>query len=139
MGKARRRGGAVVSAGVAIELPDDGPALVALWQQLEAKIETASFPQLTVEEVTDDGETWTALRCPTCGSLVDDNSVYAVDTDVRWSPVGVDDADFDHETVEVYGGDTEYGSTLFYWHDATWEGSPRHAVALPDGWKGDWS
>lgn len=90
-------------------------------------------PELVEETVTDDGETYQALRCPTCGHLVDDgDEFYAVDVSERWSR-----AEPDHERVEldISQGDDDYSETLYYLHDS---GSQPHPVIPPNAWSERW-
>lgn len=112
-------------------LSDSG--LIDLFGKIEKAITDREFPALVVETVTDDGETYEAVRCPVCGSLVSDaGDIYAVDLAHRWSPI---EFDVEHDDADVSGGDTEVGVTLYYWHDTHPKG---HAVSLPEGWTENW-
>lgn len=111
-------------------IPEDD--LIAQLGTLFNKIRATEFPALVKERVTDDGETFDALRCPRCGNLVESEDLYAVDFSERWNNAGeIGDEDFVHGSVIFYPGDTDYGSTLYYLHDD-------HAVSLPDGWVEEW-
>jgi hypothetical protein len=109
--------------------------LVEAWGQAEAALKNPDTPApaLEVTEVTDDGETWTALRCPRCGSIVDPYELIAVDMSIRWNRSDdIGDEDFVRETISFAGSDhDDYGDTLFYMHN-------EHTVSLPDGWKESW-
>jgi hypothetical protein len=110
-----------------------GPELVALAGEVENAIERATFPELVVETLTDDGGTYEAVRCPVCGLLVNDSEdLYAVDVSLRWTPA---EFDMDHQDVDLCGEQGDYGATLYYWHDTT----PGHAVALPSDFRESWS
>ncbi len=109
-------------------IPEDD--LIAQIGELFEKIRAAEFPELTVEEVTDDGETFTALRCPRCDRLVDADDLYAVDFAERWT--SADDVDIDsaidyREIRFSFDELGEFGDTIYYRHDD-------HPVNLPDGW-----
>lgn len=109
-------------------IPEDD--LIAQADVLFDKIRGADFPALTVEEVTDDGETFTALRCPRCGRLVDADSLHAVDFAERWTSASDVDSDEAIERREVkfhFDERGDFGDTVYYRHDD-------HAVNLPDGW-----
>lgn len=112
-----------------------GPELVTLFHAVMTALPKADYPQLIEEQVTDDGETYDAVRCPVCGSLVSDSDdIYAVDVALRWTS-----AEFrtDYSTVELDGGhDADYGDTLYYKHG---DGKSSHAVSLPDGWTEEWA
>lgn len=104
-----------------------GPMLVRLAGDLEHYIASATFPELVVETVTDDGETFEALRCPVCDGLVDAWELSAVDTSERWSPAS--DISTDNREVLVHFDERgEFGDTLYYLH------GENHAVQLPEGW-----
>lgn len=104
-------------------------AMTALQQSIRGKC-----PELVEETVTDDGETYQALRCPTCGHLVDDGAAfYAVDVSERWNSA---EPDHDGQEIDVSNGDDDYGSTLYYLHDA---GDQPHPVVPPMGWRERWT
>jgi len=108
---------------------EGGPALVRLAAHLYRLIAAAEFPALVAEEVTDDGETFQALRCPVCGSLVQEDELSAVDVSERWTSADIDGFDFEREAVSFcFDGDDDYQDTLYYLHVG-------HSVQLPDGWK----
>lgn len=110
--------------------PETGDALIASIDTLFTQIREFEFPRLTVETVTDDGETFTAIRCPRCGHLVDEGELVAVDFTERWnkcSDIASEDAIISR-TVQFWWderGDAD--ETLYYKHKG-------HAVALPEGW-----
>lgn len=112
-----------------------GDALIEQREELEAKIRSTQFPELVEEEVTDDGETYMALRCPRCGLLVDDTNLAAVDEATRWTySEGTDDDAFNHRRVTFFTDSTgDFGETIYYLHNDD------HAVSLPDGWTENWS
>ncbi|WP_314457716.1 hypothetical protein [uncultured Microbacterium sp.] len=89
-------------------------ALLATIEQLQQQV-WAAAPVLMVVTVTDDGETYRALRCPVCDQLVTDSygDLYAVDVSTRWSIAETDD---DHRQMSVSRGDDDYSSTLYYLH-----------------------
>lgn len=104
--------------------------LGALYKEIRA----AQFPRLMVETVTDDGETFEALRCPRCQGLVDADDLYAVSPAESWDHAyDVDsDAAIENRTVTFYApGGAEWGDTLYYLHHD-------HAVTLPEGWQEEW-
>lgn len=108
--------------------------LIARYEALAEEIRHAEAPRLTVEEVTDDGETFMALRCPRCGTLADYDNLAAVDQSTRWNYADApDDDSFDHERLFFDSADHEAGETLYYLHDDD------HAVSLPEGWTEEWA
>lgn len=108
-------------------------ALLATIEQLQQQV-WAAAPVLMVVTVTDDGETYRALRCPVCDQLVTDSygDLYAVDVSTRWNIAETDD---DHQQMSVSRGDDDYSSTLYYLHTT---GQP-HAVVPPEDWTESWS
>lgn len=107
-------------------------AMLATIESLHQQV-WAAAPVLTVETVTDDGETYPALRCPVCGQLVTDSGdLYAVDVSTRWSTAETDD---ENQQMRVSRGDDDYSSTLYYLH-ATRE---PHAVVPPEDWTESWN
>lgn len=110
----------------------EGDKLIEQWYALAEQITATEFPRLEVEEVTDDGETYDALRCPRCGGLADEDSLAAVDQSIRWNYA--EGIDMDDEGVTFDGGGySDYGSTLYYLHNDD------HAVSLPEGWTEEWT
>ncbi len=79
-------------------------ALLATIEQLQQQV-WAAAPVLLVVTVTDDGETYRALRCPVCDQLVTDSygDLYAVDVSTRWNIAETDD---DHQQMSVSRGTT---------------------------------
>ena len=112
-----------------------GAELVELHKAVEKQLPLADYPQLVVETVTEDGETFQAVRCPVCDSIVSHGGegLYAVDNALRWTSA---EFDLEHEDVDLNGENSNYGDTLYYWHATYSEG---HAVSLPEGWTEDWS
>lgn len=110
-------------------------ALIDRYYALAEEIRNTEAPRLIVEEVTDDGETFTALRCPRCGTLAGYDNLAAVDQSTRWNYADApDDDSFDHERLFFDGRERgDYGSTLYYLHNDD------HAVSLPDGWMEEWA
>ncbi|WP_336652979.1 MULTISPECIES: hypothetical protein [unclassified Leucobacter] len=114
---------------------DAGDDLIVQIAKLQQSLRDHPFPALQVEEVTDDGETYTAIRCPRCDSLVDADDLYAVDTCDRQSPAESLDTDWalQHRRATFGAHDLgTFGETLYYLHDT-------HPVSLPDGWDEDWT
>jgi uncharacterized C2H2 Zn-finger protein len=110
----------------------EGDKLIEQWYALAEKIGRTAFPALRVEEITDDGETYDALRCPRCGDLVDGDELAAVDQSIRWNyarPIDMDDKGM----IFDGGGYSDYGHTLYYLHNDD------HAVSLPEGWTEEWT
>ncbi|QHC60982.1 hypothetical protein [Rathayibacter sp. VKM Ac-2760] len=92
----------------------------------------AAAPVLTVETITDDGETYQALRYPVCARLVSDGGeLRAVDVSTRWSRA---EPDAENRQMDVSAGDHDYGSTLYYLHRT----GEAHAVVPPEGWSETW-
>lgn len=114
--------------------PHPGDALIEKIAAMQADLEATTFPELVEEEVTDDGETYMALRCPRCGLTVEAEDLNAVDVSERWSEADdtYSDEVFDRCTITFTRGDNAYGETLYYLHTG-------HAVSLPDGWKESWA
>lgn len=117
-----------------------GDALIAAYEQAQAALRAHAFPALEMETVTDDGETYEALRCPRCGILVDGpDDLYAVSPSEHWASAEViDDAAFDYGRVR-FGSDPNFDleETLYYSHGMPGtEGS--HAVSLPTTWREEW-
>lgn len=115
--------------------PVIGDLLISKRQELEQQIRSYRFPELVGEEVTDDGETFMALRCPRCGHLVTADSLSAISPAEHWAyadDVDSDDA-FDYQRITFYVGESpDLDETLYYQHNDD------HAVNLPDGWKEEW-
>lgn len=110
----------------------DGPIFVNLRAHLDVLIRSASFPRLTVENVTDDGETFVALRCPVCGSLVTDEDLALIQvSERRFMADEIMEEDFIHERITFEAGGIRFGSSnlSYYLHD------DRCMVALPENWK----
>ncbi|QHC68724.1 hypothetical protein GSU68_18625 (plasmid) [Rathayibacter sp. VKM Ac-2759] len=106
-------------------------AMLATIESLHQQV-WAAAPVLTVETVTDDGETYQALRCPVCARLVSDGGeLRAVDVSTRWSSA---EPDVENRQMDMTAGDHDYGSTLYYVH---WTGEA-HAVVPPEGWSESW-
>lgn len=105
--------------------------------QMELRDASESFPALFVDEVYDDGESYSALRCPRCDSIVDEGELFAVSPAEHWGPNDyVDDDAFDHRRVTFDSSERpELEETLYYRHGD----NPGHAVSLPEGWTEDWS
>jgi hypothetical protein len=119
----------VTTAEILASIDADTP-LAELVDVVIRKLRTAELPELVKEEVTDDGETYWALRCPVCEELVSDSDdLYTVDFAERWSSVTPRDEDW----VEVSEGDSTFDGA-YYLHDR----GPRHLVRLPDGWTEEW-
>lgn len=116
--------------------PLPGDSLIALHEKIQEAIRAVDFPQLVEEEVTDDGETYMALRCPRCDSIVSDGDLSAVSPAEQWAPNEYPDDDaFDHRRLTFDGSDRpDLEETLYYKH-----GDPGHAVSLPDGWTENWT
>lgn len=106
--------------------------VLQLIEQLQQEV-TAKAPELVTVTVTDDGETYEALRCPVCGLLVNDGGdLHAVDLSERWNSA---EPDMDNSDMDVSQGETDYGSTLYYLHNV----GASHAVNLPAGWTESWT
>ena len=107
-----------------------GDGLIARIAELQSIVREYKFPELQIETVTDDGETYEALRCPRCGNLATEDDLYAVDTTDRWNGCG--DIDVDNRDISFSSdGSGEFGETLYYLHN-------EHAVSLPDGYRESW-
>jgi hypothetical protein len=110
-----------------------GEELIALHDEILARIEAHQFPELVEEDVTDDRETYRGLRCPVCGNLVDGGeSLYAVEIGHRSTRAEVS-TDLKGVGLSGKGGDF---STLYYWHSQSAQGG--HAVSLPSDWDEAW-
>ena len=116
-------------------VPED--ALIEAYDVAQSALRNAAFPALVVEEVTDDDETYMALRCPRCGNLIDDGTLAAISPAESWDYNEYPDDDaFDHQRVTfVQDERPDLEETLYYMHGDT----PGHAVSLPDGWTETWS
>jgi hypothetical protein len=119
--------------------PVPGDALITAYEaaQMELRDATDSFPRLAEETVTDDGETYLALRCPRCGNIVSDGDLFAISPAEHWAPNDYPDDDaFDHQRVTFDSSERpDLEETLYYQHGD----SPGHAVSLPEGWSEDWT
>lgn len=103
-------------------------AIATLQQQIWGRC-----PELVVERVTDDRETYDALRCPTCGYLVDDTEdLSAVDVSERWNTALPDQ---EARELSISRGDDDYSETLYYLHDG---GDGPHPVVPPTDWTERW-
>ena len=113
--------------------------LIAAYEAAQRALRDASSgaPALVEEEVTDDGETYMALRCPRCGVLVDEGELFAVSPAEHWAPNDYPDDDaFDHQRITFDSSESpDLEETLYYKHG----NSTGHAVALPEGWSEDWT
>lgn len=68
----------------------EGEDLLNEWYALATKIQHHQFPPLVVEEVTDDGETFIAVRCPHCGLIVSEGEeLVSVDWTTRYTRSGM--------------------------------------------------
>lgn len=115
--------------------PIPGDALIIQWLNLPDEIRAIDFPRLEVETVTDDGETYEALRCPRCGYLVETGELYAVDNSLRLAEAyEIGDEDFQHKSIVFDSENADAGATIFYQH-----GYGGHAVSLPESWTEDWT
>lgn len=116
---------------------EEGDALIEQLDALFEQIRAFPFPALVEEEVTDDRETFMALRCPRCGGLATDDNLHAVDYALRWSGSDECDSDsaFNYRTVTFSGdgGSGDFSETVYYLHNED------HAVSLPDGWTEAWT
>lgn len=118
-------------------IPVPGDVIIRVLGNIEKNLKEAEFPRLTEEEITDDGETYMALRCPRCGgSISEGGELFA--HGVGWTqeenePLG--EWDFDHGTVSFGQPDRPDTETLYYTHGD----SPGHAVSLPEGWTENWT
>jgi hypothetical protein len=91
-----------------------------------------TFPALLVVDADDDGETYQALRCPTCRELITDveYELFAVDWSMHQQP-GTDSS-VENRYVSFEPEDHDLDETLYYLHD-------QHPVSLPDGFREEWS
>lgn len=112
-------------------------ALIAQYDAVQAELRDAVFPRLEVEEVTDDGETFMALRCPRCDGIISDGTLFAVSPSEHWGPNDYPDDDaFDHSRITFDSSERpDLEETLYYLHGD----NPGHAVSLPEGWREDWT
>lgn len=112
--------------------------LIAAYEAAQRALRDASSgaPALVEEEVTDDGETYMALRCPRCGELVVEVELFAVSPAEHWAPNDYPDDDaFDHRRITFDSSERpDLEETLYYKH-----GESGHAVTLPEGWSEDWT
>jgi uncharacterized C2H2 Zn-finger protein len=115
-------------------IPED--ALIAIYEEAQENLRAATFPALIAEEVTDDDETYMALRCPRCGHLIEEGDLRAVSPAESWDyNEQIGDWEFDHQLVSFGRPDNpDLQDTLYITHGD----SPGHGVSLPDGWKEDW-
>lgn len=117
--------------------PVPADILIGVYGHAQAALRAAVFPALVVEEVTDDGETFMALRCPRCDGIVSDAGLVAVSPAESWDySEEIDDDAFDrHRVTFVQDERPNLEETLYYMHGDL----PGHAVSLPDGWTEDWT
>lgn len=115
----------------------EGDALIAALGAAQSAVRAHTFPALVEEEVTDDGETFMALRCPRCDGIVSDGDLFAISPAEHWAPNEYpDDDSFDHHRIYFDSEERpDLEETLYYSHGDT----PGHAVSLPDGWAEDWT
>lgn len=109
----------------------DYPGAAPLLHDVAAhRARTTTYPALTAENVTDDGETFPAVRCPWCDQIVSEGEeLIVVDEAERWTRVDGNEYDHDRHTIDpAYDGYGDY-ETLHYMHEAC--GNP---VDLPEGW-----
>lgn len=114
-------------------VPEDD--LIDTYQAAKRALYDATFPALLIEEVTADGETYMALRCPRCERLVNAESLCAVSPAESWDYAeDIDDDSFDHQRVYFSQDERpDLEETLYYLHN------DNHAVSLPEGWTEDWT
>lgn len=111
------------------------PAATAVLAALTAAhvaVEAFEFPALAEAEVTDDGETYQALRCPWCGAvLTGEEDIAAVDQAERWTRSDwIGDEDFQRHQLPISFDDRgEFGDTLYYKTECC-----EKPVSLPEGW-----
>ena len=113
-----------------------GDLLIAEYARLQQAIRDTEFPILVQETVTDDGETWEALRCPRCDGIISNaGDLIAVSPAEDWAySDDIGDHEIDHQTVEFEAGRPDLDETIYYLHDA----GDGHAVSLPEGWTEKW-
>lgn len=115
-----------------------GDQLIAEYESIQKAIRDYAFPALLEEEVTDDGETFMALRCPRCDGLVTNaGDLFAISPAEHWAESDdIGDWQMDHQSITFDSSEhPDLESTLYYRHGD----SPGHAVSLPDGWTEDWT
>jgi uncharacterized C2H2 Zn-finger protein len=112
-------------------IPED--ALIAIYEQAKEDLRAATFPALVVEQVVDDGETFTALRCPRCGHHIEEGDLRAVSPAESWDYNEQIDGDI---PMVSFGqpDNPDLDETLYITHGD----SPGHGVSLPEGWTEDW-
>lgn len=108
---------------------------LAAFYALSEKISELKFPELLVEDVDDDGDTFKALRCPRCRQIVSEGDGFSeVDLAIRWNPsMGISEEEFVHNQVLISTSDSNF-ETLHYRCDQCGE-----AVSLPEGWISSWT
>lgn len=86
-------------------LKDDPTSALALFHRLADALPSAEFPEIIVESVTDDGETFMGARCPYCKTLLSDDGVTVID----W---GTRETVSDDVNAEVLTFSVDYGNRI---------------------------
>lgn len=117
-----------------------GDALIEAYYAAQNDLRGHAFPALNPETVTDDGETYEALRCPRCGGLVDADALYAVSPAEHWAPAEeIGDWELDHGVITFERGENpDLDETLYYSHGMPGQ-DDSHAVSLPNNWTENWT
>ena len=98
-----------------------------LFNALGSLMSHAKFPEIIVESVTDDGETYLGARCPHCKMLFAEDTLIAVDWGTRWSYSGEVNADEKYHLMD-YGDAIEAGALHYQC------GNCDRPITLPQGW-----
>lgn len=114
-----------------LRLIDAHPDLaLSIRAAIEQRLREADLPPLVSVQITDDGETYAGVRCPWCGTDVENSESLAVlDTSDRLTTIAADEFDHDHRNISPNYDSREDYDGLCYVHEEC-----GHPVALPTGW-----
>lgn len=115
--------------------PDpEGESILKTYYEAYSAIQEHTWPELTIETVVDDGETWRQPRCPWCEHLVEEDSLRLIDSAERSNTIEWELTDEGTMAeVMVFADDQEEFETLLITHEC---GNP---VTLPEGTEIDWA
>ena len=114
-----------------LRLIDAHPDLaLSIRAAIEQRLREADLPPLVPVQITDDGETYAGVRCPWCGTDVENSESLAVlDTSDRLTTIAANEFDHDHRNISPDYDSREDYDGLCYVHEGC-----GHPVALPTGW-----
>ncbi|WIB72627.1 hypothetical protein [Curtobacterium sp. MCBD17_026] len=112
-------------------LIDSHPDLaLTIRETITEYVRDADYPGLVPVQITDDGETYAGVRCPWCGTDVENaEALAALDEGDRTTETGAEWFDHDHRRVEFdYSSHADYHGLCYVCTACD------RPVSLPAGW-----